>query len=119
MGQDPRADGTAVTQEQDPQELRREIDDTRHELGDTVATLAEKADVKAQAQHKVDEARASISEKKSELLGKAKAASPESAASVASTASKKARENPLLLAVAGAFAAGLAIGRARRPTSRA
>ena len=43
MGQDTRADGTAVTQEREPQEIREEIEGTGHELGDTVASLAEKA----------------------------------------------------------------------------
>ena len=37
MGQDTRADGTAVTQEREPQEIREEIEDTRHELGDRIA----------------------------------------------------------------------------------
>src|SRR5438270_2868471 len=113
MGQDARADGTAVTQEREPQ-IRREIDDTRHELGDTVASLAEKADVKAQAKHKVQETKATIDETRADLLGKARSASPGGLASAAAAASKKARENPLPLAVAGAFVAGLLIGRARQ-----
>ena len=37
------------------QELREEIEETRGELGDTVEQLSAKADVKAQAQAKVDE----------------------------------------------------------------
>jgi ElaB/YqjD/DUF883 family membrane-anchored ribosome-binding protein len=114
MGQDPRTEGEAVTQEREPQEIRREIDDTRNELGDTVESLAEKVDVKAQAKHKVEEAKASIAEKRDDVLGKAKSASPERAASIASTASQKARDNPLPLAAAGVFVAGFLAGRARR-----
>lgn len=53
------AKGKTDAQEKDPaveaEELREEIEETRGELGDTVEQLSEKADVKAQAQAKVDE----------------------------------------------------------------
>jgi hypothetical protein len=39
----------AVTIASDPAQIRRQIDQTRLELGDTVAALAVKADVKTQA----------------------------------------------------------------------
>jgi hypothetical protein len=46
-----------MTQEQsDPDKLRADIAETREELGETVGALSEKADVKAQAKAKVDEA---------------------------------------------------------------
>ena len=48
----------AGKQNPDPDQLREEIQDTREELGATVEALAEKADVKAQAQEKVDEVKA-------------------------------------------------------------
>jgi hypothetical protein len=35
-----------VTQQETPEEIRREIERTRHELGDTVDALSHKADVK-------------------------------------------------------------------------
>ncbi|MFI9317519.1 DUF3618 domain-containing protein [Streptomyces althioticus] len=38
-----------------PDELRREIERTRHELGDTVEELAGKMDVKARARARADE----------------------------------------------------------------
>ena len=41
----------------DVQELRREIDQTRQELGDTVEALARKTDVKARTRQAVTEAR--------------------------------------------------------------
>jgi chromosome segregation ATPase len=113
MGQDARADGSAVTQEREPQEIRKEIEDTRHELGDTVASLAEKADVKAQTKHKVEETKASISEKSEDVLGKAKSTSPEGAGRLASDALRKAREHAVPLATGGALIAGFLIGRAR------
>ena len=38
-----------------PEEIEAEIEATREELGETVSALAEKADVKGQAQRKVEE----------------------------------------------------------------
>lgn len=38
-----------IGEQKAPEELRREIEQTREELGDTVQALAEKTDVKAQA----------------------------------------------------------------------
>ena len=44
------ADTTDTTSEtRSPEEIRRDIEETRGELGDTVEALAAKADVKAQA----------------------------------------------------------------------
>jgi hypothetical protein len=40
----------------EPEQIREEIEDTREELGDTVAALAAKSDVRAQARQKLDEA---------------------------------------------------------------
>ena len=42
-------------QQQTPEEIRREIERTRSELGDTVEALSQKADVKEQARQKKDE----------------------------------------------------------------
>ena len=41
--------------QQTPEELRREIERTRRELGDTVDALSQKADVKQQARQKKEE----------------------------------------------------------------
>jgi Protein of unknown function (DUF3618) len=46
----PTSEQTAASRFDDPQELRREIEHTRQELGDTVEALAHKLDVKARAQ---------------------------------------------------------------------
>lgn len=40
-----------------PEELRAQVERTRHELGETVGELAAKADVKAAARHKMTEVR--------------------------------------------------------------
>ena len=42
-------------EERTPEQIRAEIDRTRAELGDTVEALAEKTDVKAHAQAKVED----------------------------------------------------------------
>jgi ElaB/YqjD/DUF883 family membrane-anchored ribosome-binding protein len=112
MGQDPGTGSAAVTQTDDVEQIQHEIKETRERLGDTVEALAQKADLKAQAKHKLGETKASVAEKKEQLLGKAREASPGGAASVASQASQKARNNPVPVAVAGAFAAGFVAGRA-------
>lgn len=49
-----KADGHKATS---PEELRAQVERTRHELGETVGELAAKADVKAAARQKVAEVR--------------------------------------------------------------
>jgi hypothetical protein len=46
-----------VTEQQTPEEIRREIERTRRELGETVEALSHKADVKEQARLKKEEVR--------------------------------------------------------------
>jgi ElaB/YqjD/DUF883 family membrane-anchored ribosome-binding protein len=118
MGEDPSTRGPALTGAREPDQIREQIEATRQELGDTIEALAEKTDVKAQAHHKIEETKASINEKKhellekkDELLGKAKEASPETAVNAAGQASQKVRQNPLPLALIGAFAFGFILGR--------
>jgi hypothetical protein len=48
--------------QQTPEELRREIERTRRELGETVDALSHRADVKEQARLKKDELRQQVSE---------------------------------------------------------
>lgn len=45
------------------EDIRRDIAATREELGDTVAALAEKADVKKQVKGRVDEVKSDVREK--------------------------------------------------------
>jgi ElaB/YqjD/DUF883 family membrane-anchored ribosome-binding protein len=111
MGEDAGQGRSAVGQTQDPEQIREQIEATREELGDTVEALAAKSDVKAQAKRKVEETKARLAGKQEEILGKAKEASPDDAVSAASSAAEKARENPLPVAVAGAFALGFLAGR--------
>jgi ElaB/YqjD/DUF883 family membrane-anchored ribosome-binding protein len=111
MGKDPSTESPAVTETQDPQEIQREIEDTREELGDTVEALAAKTDVKAQAKHKINDAKSSTAQTKEKLMGKAREASPESAARAATQVTEKVRRNPFPVAAVGVFAAGFVAGR--------
>jgi hypothetical protein len=56
-----------MTEQQTPEEIRREIERTRRELGDTVDALAQKADVKEQARLKKEEVREQARAKKDEV----------------------------------------------------
>ncbi len=121
MGEDPGAVSTRALDEQgatpaqqppeDPAQLRADIERTREGLGDTVAALAEKTDVKARAKEKVSEVRHNVTEKKTELMGKARDSSPDGANSAAVQVRTKAQENPIPTAALGAFVGGFLFGR--------
>ena len=92
MGEDARTNGTpALTlAEGDPVALRAQIETTRAELGDTVAALAIKADVKAQARDRI-------------------ALAKQSARTRAAAIQLRAKRNPTAFAAGGAAAAGLVV----------
>ena len=96
--------------QRNPEELRDEIDETREQLGGTVEALAGKADVKGQAKAKVDSARHSAQQKAEEIARKAKEATPDSAGAGAQQVAGAAQENPVPIAIAGAFVAGVLVG---------
>ena len=50
-----------MTEQQTPEEIRREIERTRQELGETVDALSYKADVKEQARLKKEEVQQRVS----------------------------------------------------------
>jgi ElaB/YqjD/DUF883 family membrane-anchored ribosome-binding protein len=121
MGEDPGAVSTRSLDEQggaqkqqtpeNPAELRADIERTRQDLGDTVAALAEKTDVKTRAKDKVSEVRQNVTDKKTELMGKARDSSPDGANSAAVQVRTKAQENPVPTAALAAFVGGLLFGR--------
>ncbi len=100
----------------DPEEIRREIEGTRAEMGETVEALAYKADVKGRASNWVSEKKdavvGTVSGKKDSVVGTVSDSTPD-ADGVKHGAQKGvrvARENPLGLAIGGAavgFLAGL------------
>jgi len=94
-----------------PDEIRQQIQLTREELGQTVEALAEKTDVGAQARRKLEDTKATVTEKREEILGKVKDAAPDSAAAAAAQASHAAQRNPIPLVLALGLAAGFALGR--------
>jgi ElaB/YqjD/DUF883 family membrane-anchored ribosome-binding protein len=94
-----------------PDEIRTEIEQTREELGETVAAVAEKTDVKGQAQAKAEEMKEQAAAKARELGEKAKEVAPESAGEGMQQAQRIAQENPMPLALAGTFLAGFVLGR--------
>jgi Protein of unknown function (DUF3618) len=104
MGEDPGTGREGLAAASEPEQIEREIEQTRTELGDTVEALARKTDVKAQARAKLEQTKETVAEKTETLLGSARADS-------ASSAAQTARENPLPLAAGGAFLIGFLAGR--------
>ncbi len=82
---DPAQGGSASSE---PVELRRDIEQVRGELADTVNALAEKADVKARAQDKAQELKTQAIQKTQQ----ARAQAPEVAQQLAGVAQQKARQ---------------------------
>jgi ElaB/YqjD/DUF883 family membrane-anchored ribosome-binding protein len=119
MDQDPRAAGTPVTSRaagdpertRTPEEIRADIEQTRAEVGDTVEALAEKTDVKAQAQHRVDEIKENVRAKADDVKAKASSTTPQSAQQGAQQIVAKVRANPLPFIGAGALLAAFLLGR--------
>jgi ElaB/YqjD/DUF883 family membrane-anchored ribosome-binding protein len=115
------SDGATGTDEKGPEEIREEIEGTREELGDTVAAVTEKTDVKKRAKAKVDDVKAQASAKadeaklKAKELGdKAKAAAPESPSEGVQQAQTLAKQNPKPLAIAAAVVGLLVLWRLLR-----
>ena len=118
MGEDQGAVSASVTDSrttaqppEDPQQLRADIERTREDLGDTVAALAEKTDVKTRARDKVAEVRQNVNERRTELVGRARESSPDGASSAATQVRAKAQENPIHTAAIAAFVGGFLLGR--------
>lgn len=102
---------TGAGESREPEEIREDIEQTREELGETVAAMAEKTDVKQQAQVKAEELRGKAAAKAKELSGKAKEVAPDSATESVQQARRLAKENPMPLAFLGVFVAGVVFGR--------
>lgn len=103
--------GAAADHPREPAEIRRDIEQTREQLGDTVAALAEKADVKARAKERVDGIRHTVSDRTGEMAGKVREAAPDSATGAAEQVRRTGREHPMALFVAAGLLAGFLLGR--------
>jgi hypothetical protein len=95
---------TTANEQRSPEEIRRDIEATRGELGDTVEALAAKADVKAQAKDKAEDVKAQAKDKADELKQKVSDVTP-------AGVQEKAQQNPLPFAVGGALLFGFLLGR--------
>ena len=116
MDEDAREGSQAVEgsengEQRSAEEIRRDIEETREQLGDTVEALAAKTDVKAQARQRVEEVKGNVQAKREEFTGKARQATPDSARQGGQQVLAKVRENPAPVALAAAIALGIAIGR--------
>jgi len=124
MDQEQSKTGQEIAGEQDrtPEHVREEIEQTRAELGDTVASLAEKADLKDQAKQavnkatdtvtgKVSDVKDTVVGKKDEFVSSAREATPDTASQAGQRVASVARENPVPLAALGAFGLGFLIGK--------
>lgn len=118
MDQDARAAEPEELSERErsPEEIRADIDQTREELGDTVASLADKTDVKGQVQQRIAEAKANVERKRNELTAKARNAAPASAQEGGRQVVTTVKAHPAPVALVGAALAGFLLGRlTRRP----
>jgi hypothetical protein len=117
----------------EPAEIRADIEETRREVGETAAALAEKADFKSQAKARIEGVKGRFAGKREDVKGRVagkredvkgriagtrattvervKSATPESAGHAASTLATTARRNPVPIAVAAAVTAAFALGR--------
>jgi ElaB/YqjD/DUF883 family membrane-anchored ribosome-binding protein len=91
--------------------VREDIERTRRDLGDTVAALAEKTDVKMRAKEKVAEVRQNVTEKKTQVMGRARESSPDGADSAAVQIRAKVQDSPVPTAAIAAFVGGFLFGR--------
>jgi chromosome segregation ATPase len=117
MGQDQGQVGAAVESgQQSPEEIRREIADTREELGDTAAALAAKTDLKARAKDKVEGVKQTIAEKKESMRSSTDSSADGGGATTQANAvmaqvKTKAQANPIPTAAIAAFVGGFLFGR--------
>jgi hypothetical protein len=87
-----------------PEEIQREIEQTRERLGETVDELAAKADVKTRAQAKVADVKARARVKAAEVSGRVR------------RSQVVRRDWPLSLVAAGILAMSVALAWRRRTT---
>jgi|GEM_PF-3075977 len=87
-------------------QLRRQIEETRAELGETVEAISAKTDVREQARQKVTEVKQGATATVAELQERVRGATPEQARQALAEVQQRATERP----EAVAFLAGLVVG---------
>jgi hypothetical protein len=113
----PAATSAPATEDQpaqDADQLRADIEQTREQLGDTVETLAGKADVKARITERVEQRKQQLRDVGQQA--QTKLGDPQQVKQLAVTVQQRARSNPPLIvgAVAAAVVAVLFMRRRRR-----
>jgi ElaB/YqjD/DUF883 family membrane-anchored ribosome-binding protein len=119
MDENESAAGPGLTNESErtPEQVREEIEQTRADLGDTVAALAAKTDVKAQAKQAVDgtketvtgrvsEIKQNVTDKKDDFVSSAQEATPDSASDAAQRVKTFIGRNAVALTAVSGFALG-------------
>lgn len=94
-----------------PEQIRADIEHTREQVGDTVQALAEKIDVKRQAQQRVAEAKAALQHKRDELTARARSTTPEIAQQTSRQMLAKVRSDPAPVVLGAAAFAAFLLGR--------
>jgi hypothetical protein len=102
-----------VSAERDPSLIQQDISETREELGDTVAALGYRSDVKARAGERIAETKQRIGGAAGDAAAKAQHAMPSSAYDGAEKARDFVRRRPAAVAAVAAFVTGLVLGRRR------
>lgn len=109
-----------MEEQRSPEEIREDIEQTRKELGDTAAAVAQKADVKKQAKEKASAVKEKASAKAESIKQTATAKreevaekAPDSAGAALERAQRYVQQNPAALAIGAAFIAGFALGKLR------
>lgn len=105
--------GEQGSPQQEQEELRREIERTRAELGETVEALSHKADVKAQAREKVEHAKAQAQQAKAQAMERVEHAKSQ-AGEGAQNMQSQARERPAVPLAVGIGVAIVALWLIRR-----
>jgi hypothetical protein len=91
-----------------PEEIRADIEATREQV---VEALAEKTDVKAQVQQRVETVKGNVRAKADEARTKAQASTPATAQEGGRQAVAKVRENPAPVLLGGAMLVAFLVGR--------
>lgn len=113
------------SEDRSPEEIEAEIAETRQELGETVADIADKADVKKQAGRKAEElksqAREKLDQAKAAALGQPTGGTDGTGGDIGSGPTGDVRNSPGIAAAGGpsravviaaaAFITGLVLGR--------
>lgn len=114
-------DAEAAAKPTEPDAIRRDIERTRAELGETVDALAHKADVPARAKEKLHDTSATAQAKADELSARAEDATSRAIATTearAEQAGAAVRRRPVPAAAAAAAAAALVGWRLVRRRNR-